>query len=477
MKGIFKEMSTVKYREELLWILDKVGNEIYETERESSEEEYQQNIDFVHSLGEKCDCVGWSKLDLSSDRANGILDRIEEFCKENGWRARGYYKREYYDFESEWYMLSTPGIAYNAIEGTEEIPDSQGKEMLAHTLKAYHISPPAPYCFGRDVYIPERVRNAFIDVDASVDFLPVKDVGRYRAERYFTVHPKIEVAHMLYGKGLYYSLEPGDEISSLPIYGRLISLGGALPRLCEIFYALNAELPECYLASDMPSGGTAYAFTYDSGTIHSAARILLHRDVAEALIGKGAITRGALVKLPITESTPAGYISCKTYPLPRPCDAYVAECRKNHDALQKKPRPERRISEKLAKSVLRRAKRTRVGDLEKALGRSDLDSLCDTPLAPLIPYYSITARGFISFEYELLSPLEAMAESERFARDMKKEELLCDTPTGIVFAVCADGDRILLTEGGGVIRFSHEVPEQVYAWDTLAQFIYDAVLS
>lgn len=78
----------MKYREELHWILDKIGVKL------GDEAAYQENIAFVHSLGLKCDCVGWSRLDLASPRVEEILAAIRRFCRENGWRARGMYTRE-----------------------------------------------------------------------------------------------------------------------------------------------------------------------------------------------------------------------------------------------------------------------------------------------------------------------------------------------------------------------------------------------
>ena len=41
--------------------------------------------------------------------------------------------------------------------------------------------------------------------------------------------------------------------------------------------------------------------------------------------------------------------------------------------------------------------------------------------------------------------------------------------------LCPDGDRILLTPQGEVTRFSHEAPESIMRWPTLAQFAYDAI--
>ena len=89
----------MKTVERLDWILDKDDESI------SNDEKYRLNIEFVHSLGLKCDCVGWSTLDLHNPRADEILSAIDSFCKKNGWRARGIYTRNYTDFSSDWYEL------------------------------------------------------------------------------------------------------------------------------------------------------------------------------------------------------------------------------------------------------------------------------------------------------------------------------------------------------------------------------------
>ena len=67
----------MKYSEELLWILDKPGTTLH-----NQDKAFQKNIEFVHSLGLKCDCVGWCKMDLSNPRTAEILRRISMFCKE-----------------------------------------------------------------------------------------------------------------------------------------------------------------------------------------------------------------------------------------------------------------------------------------------------------------------------------------------------------------------------------------------------------
>jgi len=61
----------MKTVETLLWILDKFDNN---GKMMFDDDKIQQNIDFVHSLGLKCDSVGWNKLSLQSKQAeNRIL--------------------------------------------------------------------------------------------------------------------------------------------------------------------------------------------------------------------------------------------------------------------------------------------------------------------------------------------------------------------------------------------------------------------
>ena len=41
--------------------------------------------------------------------------------------------------------------------------------------------------------------------------------------------------------------------------------------------------------------------------------------------------------------------------------------------------------------------------------------------------------------------------------------------------IAPDGDKVLLCENGSVIRFSHEAPEVIADWQSLAHFVADAV--
>jgi len=82
--------------------------------------------------------------------------------------------------------------------------------------------------------------------------------------------------------------------------------------------------------------------------------------------------------------------------------------------------------------------------------------------------------GTLSDEYELLSYEQAQAATREFAADMEAEELE-ETPAGVVFAVCPDGDKVLLRTNGTVSRFSHEEPVAEEEWPSLAQFFVDSL--
>ena len=45
-----------------------------------------------------------------------------------------------------------------------------------------------------------------------------------------------------------------------------------------------------------------------------------------------------------------------------------------------------------------------------------------------------------------------------------------EKPHGVVLAKCPDGDATLLLDTGEVVRFSHEAPEFIDEWSSLAEF-------
>ena len=93
----------MRYTEKLLWILDENPAK----RRGYNEEKVRENIDFVHSLGLRCDSVGWCELDLGDPKAEEYLEKIAAFCKSKDLWARGWYTRTYAETQSSWYKLGS----------------------------------------------------------------------------------------------------------------------------------------------------------------------------------------------------------------------------------------------------------------------------------------------------------------------------------------------------------------------------------
>lgn len=453
----------MKYLEELLWILDKP-----ETTLDNQHEAFQENIAFVHSLGLKCDCVGWCKMDLSNPRTPEILSSISTFCKENGWKARCLYTRKYVEVESDWYELVPTYFNDNTPWDRIETVTNENKKIYTRVIRAFHELSPSPKIqkWVEDIYVPERFRNFCIQNSIDdLDFCWAKDIGKYEAEQYFHVYgnrlvPQIAVDHDLKKSNI-----------------KLISAaGGWLPEIANIFHELQqVNLQDCYLAEDLPDSGIAYV--YIPRTFSGAARhtILLHKEIVQSLLKQKVLPLSALRPAAVVKSLPGGYSLKHTQVIERPTGQFMSTMLMEYEKLKNTARPIRMVSEKDALKMLRLAKKERKEDFQKGLPKAKSETLLNTAYNVLIPYYSVANGCFLSDEYELLSAVKAIEENIVFQENLSKEELLDTKPEGVVIGRCPDGDAILLCNDGKVVRFSHEEPVAVEQWPTLAQFFVDAI--
>ena len=450
----------MRYIEDVHWILDKPGTTIH-----NQHEKFQANIAFVHSLGKKCDCVGWSNLRPDDPRAEEILQKISAFCKENGWIARGLYTREYADFDTEWYQLAGTPFKDHTFEDYVTVPDRNGGTVRLCSIKAYRELLAAPKFWMQDLYVPERFYEAYRKNGMTgLEFCWAKDTGKFTAQQYFAVFGLQRIPRTAVGWGL----DRQD----------LRELGpdsGWLPRLGEVFQKwTQIDLPYCYKKEDMPAGGIAYAYIPYSHSCCGMHQILVHRDVARMLLQEKAIPASALKPIPVLDKIPSGYALRETSECPRPASAYMEQSLLECEALKKKARPLWQISEKEALKLLRKVKGEHKEAFGKKLSKAKAECLPGTEFAPMLPYYLIADGGYLSDEYRLLSVDQSEAETKYFRKLLEGEELLAEKPDGIVICTCADGDWILLLKDGAVIRFSHEAPETTGQWPSLAQFIVDA---
>lgn len=451
----------MKIIEMLDWILDK------DDTRTKKEDEYRINIEFVHSLGLKCDCVGWSKLDLQNPCADEILSAIDSFCKNNGWKARGIYTRKYAEYASDWYELVPATFKDNTLcDFDDECESEKGEKVRVFQLRAYHELRPSPKRWYESILVPERFRDACIRHGITdVDFCWARDKGKYQAEQYFHLYANKQMPTIAEGRNL--TIEDRERIDAL---------GGYLPKIADIFYKLQLiDLQDCYIEADIPNSNIALAYCPRTFSYCGKNKFLIHKDFAEILLQEKAISQGDLMPAVVVKELPRGYTLSPTVMPDRPVASYVQKSLTEYEMLKKTERPMRLISEKEALKLFRLAKKERKQDFGKALPKAKSDGLAQTRYAPVLPYFMIANGGYLSDEYELLTYDIATEENELFAKELLTEELLEAKPNGVVFAKCPDGDKVLLCDDGKVIRFSHEEPVATEEWSSLAQFVADAL--
>ena len=450
----------MKIIEILDWILDKNDKRI------NGEEEYLLNIEFVHSLGLKCDCVGWSKLDLQNPRANEILSAIDSFCKKNGWKARGIYTRTYADYTSDWYEIVPTVFKDNTLYDSYECESERGETVEIYNLRAYHELRPSPKWWYESILVPERFRDACVRHGITdVDFCWARDKGKYQAEQYFHLYCNKQIPTIAEGRNI--TIEDRDKIDAL---------GGYLPKIADVFYKLQLiNLQDCYIESDIPNCNIALAYCPKTFTYCGRNNFLIHKDFAQKLLQEKAISQSDLIPAVVVKELPSGYTLSHTVMPDRPIASCMQKSIAEYEKLKSTERPLRLISEKDALKLLRLAKKERKEDFKKALPKAKFDGIAETSYAPVLPYYMIANGGYLSDEYELLPYDIATEENMLFTEELLTEELLEIKPDGIVIAKCPDGDKVLLCTDGKVIRFSHEEPVATEEWVSLAQFIADAI--
>ena len=472
----------MQIKEKLSWILDDPGKA---WTPEAAEQERAKNIAFVHSLGRKCDSVGWSELDLSDPECDELLEKIRAFCAENAWRARGWYSRSFCLTESQWYRLDGEPFKESELsESGEFLKTQQGQNYRVQGLKAYTLVGNKP----RSLYGAPCVSEDFLTACAEngldgLRYCWLRDVGKYRGTQYFTLAPEPRVPRMMCADNLSYKVKSAAELKASPVYPKILDLGGALLKLTELFTELHINAETCYLQEDMPDAFFAYGYHTTIGlhlngkpfTISHDGGVLLRRDAAEKLIASGVLTRRQLRPVLIADRPIPGYELVQCSEKPFPDKAILAERLAAFRELIRRDRPERVITEQDALKRLRSAKRRRKEDFQSALPKQQREQLLGTSREALIPYYAICAGGYLSNEYRLLGCEESLSATETFSAEMGKEETKPFLIEGFVLALCPDGDHVLLSPSGEVLRISHEVPEIIGHWKNLAWFIAETV--
>lgn len=451
------------YRESLLWILDKTGAD-GKSRAPWNEADNRTRIDFVHSLGLKCDSVGWCRLERSREDSEVILTAIDRFCRTEGWTARGWYQRESPDEAAEWYCLR--GREFRETE----VPCVEETGLRLPKVKASAVSGKGPWQWGPYFCVSDRFRKGWAAGGFSgLRFCWLQDVGRCRGEQIFAISPERLIPDTAETR-LACAAEIPGRLRESACYGRLQRLGGWLPRLAELFTELHVELPLCLRRRDLPASGLGCSYLPEE-----QSRILLRASLAGQLLEAGLLRRGDLEPLVLGDALPSGYVGRACGEPPFPDAAERAGRMEAYAALLAKDRPVPLIRERDALRLLRQAKRQRPGAFGKGMPKARREALTGTELEPLLPYYALCREAALSGEYALLDAEAVLAETEAFRAEMRKEELEPEGFPGLVIARCPDGDRVLLDPAGRVCRISHEAPEVCGEWSSLPRFIAEAL--
>ena len=461
----------MRVKEILTWRVENTDHaEYYENiDYWGNSECFQDCIDFVLSIGKKCDSVGWSELDMDEPDADEVLDKIRDLCKKPNWRAVGCYERTYEDFDSDWYELKATSFKENTMLDVNTVEADTGSKLYFEVISAFHEIDVAPK-ESHYMCVPDRFRKACIKNGiTNVDFCWIKDKGRYEAEQYFYIFPRVTIPRIIYDRSI--TTNMGTDQTE-----KFKALGGYLPKIASIISKIEYfELQDCYLKEDMPSGGIACVYCSDTHDFCGRRVILIHKDTAEMLLKEKALKPANLVPVCVVDKCPAGYELDPTDVFPRPTKQYMESCFKSYEKLMSKGRPEYVVKESDALKFLKRIKRKRTGEFNKKISKKNAEKISDAIYNSILPYYLVCDGGLLSSEYTFLSYDESLNATKEFFEDLENEELITEKPKGVVIATCADGDAVLFTDKKEVIRVSHEVPEIICLWQNLAKFFADAL--
>ena len=436
--------------ENLIWIIDKQKNAV------GDENESKENREFVHSLGLKCDYVGWCNLDLESENADKIIEKIEKYCEDTHSYLRGYYKSTNSYEDNEWYKLNTKYISTDYFENENEI---RAYKIPKNTNCLYENTKSA-IALVSDNFRKVCVTEGF----SGITFSWKKDIGKYKSLQYFNMYISSNVPN-------FYSC---NNLSAADPEGtnKLFKLGGKLPKLIPLFYNINIDIPICIKKNDLPSTDFAY-YKYDTFS-YVETGVLIRKKVATILLERRLITRSDLICVNILDDIPLHYEKYSSEKLEPISNEDVQSIQKAYEEFLLLPKQEPVTREKMALHLLRKQKNGEKEYYNRSLSKSLCDLMLGTIYEAMVPYYKVCDGGVLSDEYTLLSYSESVVETKKLFDYLALDELI-DPIQGVAIAKCADGDVILLTLEKEVKRISHENYEIIELWENVATFIYDAL--
>lgn len=434
-------------------------------------DDYTKSISFMKSLGLKCDCVGWTTITLDSNEKFELLHKMREKADKENIKLRcSHYMKEYIGQDSEWFCF-TPKISvkcddYEWDEGDYDTCTIKGYKLPKQT-KVVNIA-------GLT-----GVSQSFVDACkelklTGVDFMWVKDKGRFKAPAYYYILPEktflryLNTYEKIHNKA---TSKTNANYKSFILNCRQIDSDGShMEELATLFDNFeHPNLPEMIDKNNEPKTDFAYLDEL----------VLIRKTAAEKLISKGVLAWHDL--------TPTLYFDNKKHSrLICTCsqNEYMPEFIKiNHqqsfEKWKLKSYPPFNPKEKDALSLMRKVKKESPEYYNKALKKSILETLSNSPFALMMPYYKISNGCSINNEIDIFSYEDVAEETALFFSDLLTKEWLSkdipDLEDAIVFGIAANGDKLLLRKDSSVMRYNHEDPYLSETWDSLHAFFYDQI--
>ena len=459
-------------KERILWIIDDIDG--LKKKELSDEERYARNRAFSRSLGLKSDCVGWTEMNPSETDYISVFEKATDFCKKNGCKIRGYYRCRPDNPESEWFFIKA---AHMKSDYRSEKFIDMNSETIIPLITAYKET--------ADILVPNLVSERFVDVYkkhnmTGLRFCWAKDTGKYASKQYFYLFGEniltkgampFELDYKPYNrKGLLNLLLDKKKIAK-----KYDSIGGVLPEIYKYYYDFTVETFSYFPKDELPSSG--FVLFRDYKFVHP--KMLVHRDTAKILLEEKIIKPENLEPAMLYGEIPISHKEEPFYPHPMPGENFFKKRDIEYKIFSSVEKPLRKVTEKQALSALRKAKKENGEYLDKKISKEKAEEISKTEWAFLVPYYLVTAGGsFSNGEYHLLQFDEATDFNREYAEDLENDDTARDIlPEGTVFGICADGDKIIKLDDGKVIRVSHEEPEILEEWPSVAQFIFDCAES
>lgn len=444
MKNIFEE--------EFDWIPDEPK---WKTKPRRDEESYCFNREFVKAFGLKSDCVGWCTL-KGKNLNRELLEAIRQKADDEKMHIRGCYTLKVYrDAQSRWYrLLAKPGM--------DDYELDWGKTNCFLYFHAYKYKAPVADLHGHMVMREDLVRVMEQAGITGYRKYWAPDRGRFKAKQYYQIFPDAVADRYFGGRGYNEKMPAKKQIDKAKYLG-LVS--ETIWEICDEVQMVH--LPDSMSLRHLPEG--------DIAELHG--HIIVSSRLRNIFLSQKVMSKSDFEAVPIFDNDfdnpPAGWFTQQiTGREEEPTAEIVKRYEKEYAQFLKKDRPERKITEKLATAELRRDKRLEPEFFNNGLRGAKLDML---PSELLKPYYMITNGGALADEYQLCCAEELEELQQEYLEEQALEEL-CPMPDGaLTFAVCSDGERIMLLPDERVVRYAMGDPDFVEEWDNLHCFIYDVL--